>query len=432
MNLAVGKEWVVQKFKKSGPVLFDQAILSGTSFLTGIFLARFLGIETYGLFALLWMIVLFGLSFSQALITKPMLSLGPQIEPENKAEYFSSLHANQLIFSVLSFVVSVLGLSIFASFAKNELLSIDLIFKISIILTFFLNYDFYRKYFFVSEQLKWPILIDSLLASFQLSGILVLYFFDMLSLESVLSLIAFIYAFLTLICFRQIIAPNFEIKRLKSVFVKHYDFAKWLIGTALLQWLCGNFFIIAGGGILGTAAVGAIRIAQNIIGLTHVIFLAMENIVPVYAAKKFKIGGINSLYKFLKKLSIQSGTVIILILITLSAFAPLIIKFLYGDEFVSYSYILVGFCIIYLLVFIGHPLRFALRTLQLTKPIFIAYLLGAVFSLVTAYPMLINWGMYGLLAGMFITQLLAQVVYIICLFKIKKTYENNPLSTRKS
>ena len=311
MNIKASKERVFKRFKSSGYVLFDQAILSGTNFLTGILLARFLGIETYGLFALLWMIVLFGLSFSQAFVTKPMLSLGPQKESEDQNHYYSSLHAIQLIFSGLSFVLSCFGLLVFISFFRLELPSFGLLLKVPIILALFLNYDFYRKYFFVSERLKWPIIIDGLLATFQLVGFSILYLNDALSIESVLTLLVLVYVFINGISFVKCVFPDFEMSNLKKTILLHFEYAKWLIGTALLQWLCGNFFIIAGGGILGTAAVGAIRIAQNVIGLTHVIFLAMENIVPVYAAKRFKAGGIRSLYQFLKKLSLQSGLVIL-------------------------------------------------------------------------------------------------------------------------
>ncbi len=430
MNLSEGKDWFFQKMKSSGTVLFDQAVLSGTNFLTGILLARFLGIEIYGLFALLWMVVLFGLSFSQAFITKPMLSLGPQIEAKDRNNYFSALHAVQLLFSLLSFMIAVIGFVLFITIFGFEMPSKSLIFIIPLILVLFLIYDFYRKYFFVLGQLKWPIIIDVLFAIFQISGLLFLYLLNAFSLENVFMLIAFVYFILNLLGFSKISAPNFAKKGLVRIVNQHHEYAKWLIGTALLQWLCGNFFIIAGGGILGTAAVGAVRIAQNVIGLTHVIFLAMENIVPVYAAKHFKSGGIKSLYRFLKKLSIQSGSIILIILISISVFARFIIKFLYGVEFVSFSYVLVGFCIIYLLVFIGHPLRFALRTLQMTKPIFIGYTWGAVFSLVSAYTMLNNWGMMGLLGGMFITQLITQLVYTFSLLKIKRSYENNPLGTR--
>lgn len=429
-NFSASKEWLMQKFKSSGLVLFDQAVLSGTNFITGILLARFLGIQTYGLFALLWMIVLFALSFSQAFITRPMLSLGVQMEAGNKRDYFSYLHAIQLIFSFLALIFSFFVLTIFVSFSWYELPSDGLIFKVPVLLALFLIYDFYRKYFFVSELLKWPILIDGLLALFQLSGICILNFLEVLSLENVLLLLIIVHAIVNLVCFLKIAPPVFSKNGLKSVALKHYSFGKWLIGTAFLQWLCGNFFIIAGAGILGAAAVGAIRIAQNVIGLTHVIFLAMENIVPVYAARQFKNGGIKSLYNFLRKLSLQSGVAIMVILILLAVFAPVIFKFLYGEAFVSFSYILVGFCIIYLMVFIGHPLRFALCTLENTKPIFIGYLLGAIFSLIAANLMIKNWGMFGLLSGLFITQLIAQAVYIFSLLKIKKSYENNPLGTR--
>ena len=49
-------------------VLFDQALVSGGNFLLGTFLARQLGVETYGTFALLWMAVL--------LLLRPQLRQG--------------------------------------------------------------------------------------------------------------------------------------------------------------------------------------------------------------------------------------------------------------------------------------------------------------------------------------------------------------------
>lgn len=429
MNL---KAAIISKFKNGGFVLLDQAIVSGTSFVIGIMLARFLGLEIYGMFALLWMIVLFGLSISQAFITKPMLSFGPKMSEEEALKYFSSLHAIQLIFSALATLITFLGLWLATYFVMFDLPSNEILIRIPVILGLFLLYDYYRKYCFVNEQIEFVFRLDLLLSFIQISGIILFYSYSLLSLESLLGIMIFAYVISCLFGFLKSCRPVFDIRFLKYVFYKNLDFSKWLLGTALLQWLCGNFFIIAGGGILGTAAVGAIRIAQNIIGLTHVIFLAMENIIPVYAARQYQNGGIEALYQFLKKVSIQTGAIVMLILISLAALAPVLIDLLYGEEFVPFSYILVGFCLIYLLVFIGHPLRFALRTLELTKPIFIAYALGAVFSLVTAYPLLYYFEMYGLLTGMFMTQLIAQAVYLFSLLKIKNTYENHPLGTRQS
>ena len=74
--------------------------------------------------------------------------------------------------------------------------------------------------------------------------------------------------------------------------------------------------------------------------------------------------------------------------------------------------LVIGFCLTYVLVFIGHPLRFALLTLEITKPMFISYVLGAVFSLILAYPLVGQFGLVGVLVGIFVTQGLSQLVYV--------------------
>ncbi len=411
-------------------VLFDQGLVSGTSFLTGILLTRLLGLEAYGVFVLLWMVVLFGLSVTQALITKPLQSIAPKMDKEDSDIYLSDLHAVQLLFSMLTFIIILLALYVFSFFAFREVLDIQTIFGLSMVTAAMLAYDFYRKCFFLKNDILAAVFSDTLLAILQIGGIFLLALLDSLSVSSFLLLAAFNYLLLVLFGFFKIIRPRFQKKALKNVLQKHYAFSKWLLGTVAAQWVCGNFFIICAGSILGTAAVGAVRIAQNVIGLTHVIFLAMENIVPISAARIFKEGGPERLFAFLKRITIRIGWGVMLLLLLVALGAPYILSFLYGAENEQYSYILIGFCIIYLLVYISYPLRFALRTLEITKPIFIAYIISAVFSLFAADIFISNWGIGGVLGGLFITQLITQFVYIFSLWKTKKYYENHSFDTR--
>ncbi len=58
--------------------ILDQGMVSAVNFLTGILLARHLGVEEFGRFTLVWMLVLFMSSFQLALIVSPMLSIGPK------------------------------------------------------------------------------------------------------------------------------------------------------------------------------------------------------------------------------------------------------------------------------------------------------------------------------------------------------------------
>jgi O-antigen/teichoic acid export membrane protein len=144
----------------------------------------------------------------------------------------------------------------------------------------------------------------------------------------------------------------------------------------------------------------------------------MENMVPVKAALHYKEGGLKQLKTYLIYITGRAGILVGGILLLLAIFRTHIIDFLYGAEYIEYSYLVIGFCLTYILVFIGHPLRFALLTLEITKPMFISYVLGAVFSLILAYPLVGQFGLVGVLVGIFVTQGLSQLVYIYYLKRV--------------
>jgi O-antigen/teichoic acid export membrane protein len=67
---------LINKLKNKKLLVFlDQALVSGSNFVLGILLARYLGVAGYGQFALLWLIVLFFSSLQLAYIISPMLTL---------------------------------------------------------------------------------------------------------------------------------------------------------------------------------------------------------------------------------------------------------------------------------------------------------------------------------------------------------------------
>ena len=191
----------------------------------------------------------------------------------------------------------------------------------------------------------------------------------------------------------------------------HYHFSSWLLGTSILQWFSGNFFLITAASILGTIAVGAVRMGQNIVGLCHVLFLAMENIVPVEAAQLFLQKGTHGLTSYLKSSSKKIGLMLIIVLSLMALAATSLIQILYGASFISYSYVVWGYCLLYFFVFFGYPARYFFRTLRFTKPIFIAYCASALFSLAVAVPMVQTWGIMGVLLGLIGSQMMTLFVY---------------------
>jgi len=397
--------------------LADQAVVSGSNFLIGIALARVLGIDGYGLFALLWMIVLFGKSINQAFVTRPMMSLAPKKESEASVKYIATLHYLQYLtsFGIGIFVFIFL---LFGQYFEIEITDNRWFWVMPSIVVLHLIYDFYRSQSFVKQDVVFALILDIILFGGHFLAIFVLWYYDNLSVTNALIGIGIAHFVVVALGLFKYFSFNFNTPILKETVLYHFTFSKWLIGTALLQWFSGNFFIIVAAALMSEAAVGAVRIVQNVMGLTHVLFLAMENMVPVKAALHYKEGGLKQLKTYLIYITGRAGILVGGILLLLAIFRTHIIDFLYGAEYIEYSYLVIGFCLTYILVFIGHPLRFALLTLEITKPMFISYVLGAVFSLILAYPLVGQFGLVGVLVGIFVTQGLSQLVYIYYLKRV--------------
>ncbi len=402
-------------------VLADQAIVSGGNFLLGLVLIRLLGLEQYGLFAMLWMGVLFALSLQQAFITKPLMTLAIGQNKAEQQNYFHALWNIQTVFGsgliLLLSGLTFVGLSY--DWATNWLVYVPIIVVIAF---FYLLQDFIKKTFFIIKNYAKPLIMDTLNYTIIFLGLLYFYLTESTSLWNTLIVIGGGYLISTLLYskrffFKNIsaIQPNYG-----NLLKKHYHFSSWLLGTSILQWFSGNFFIIIAASTLGTTAVGAVRMGQNIVGLCHILFLAMENIVPAEAAQLFLQKNPQILAKYLLKIGLKIGAIVLSILAIMAIAAPNLIHWIYGASFVSYSYVVWGYCLLYIFVYIGYPIRYFFRTIHFTKPIFIAYCVGTLFSLAVAFPIINTWGITGLLLGLILCQLLTLMVYAYFLWEKMK------------
>jgi len=405
-----------------GLIFLDQAMVSGSNFLLGILLVRYLGLAEYGIFTLLWMAVLFALGINQALIIKPLLSIGPKLKGIKQERYLAGLHSIQFYFSLV-----LLGLGIGIYYGTQLFINkafIDFIPIISVIIFGQTIHDFYRKIYLIEDRIFKVFLLDLILYGGQLLGILGLLFLGKLNLQSALCVVLIV-NILSILYGKY--SQSFSQKNTKKILIRHFHYSKWLLGTSILQWLSGNYFIIVGASILGTSAVGAIRMVQNLMGLCHILFLVMESIIPIEAARQFQAEGENGLINYLIKMTKQLGTGFGFLLLIISIGAAPILSLVYGPEAAPYAFIAVTYSLLYAFVFIGHPLRFYLRTIEKTSPIFIAYCIGSLFSLCSAYPLLQFFQIHGLLFGLIFTQLINILVYYFFSLKSSRTFTNNQL-----
>ncbi|MCU0323441.1 MAG: hypothetical protein MUE72_13570, partial [Chitinophagaceae bacterium] len=192
---------------------------------------------------------------------------------------------------------------------------------------------------------------------------------------------------------------RFSLSSLQYALQLQKDKMGWMLSSNLLQWCTGYFFVIAAGWWLGAAALGALRLAQYLFGLLNVALQAMENYtLPKFAGLKDKQA------EYLATLKKQMLMLMLPLLAVLSIFSKQILILAGGESYAAYNYVIYGLSLVYILITIGYPVRIAIRSNHLNKQYFIGYILAAIFTISSAYFLLHNWQLYGVLAGLIFTQ----------------------------
>ena len=399
----------IHKYKQINLTFVDQAIVSGTNFLTGILLARFLGIEEYGRFTLIWMSILFFMSMHTALIISPMLSIAPKQEHNQKKEYYSAIFIHLTIWMFLSALILIAGCIIFGNLYPDKNVN-SLILPMVIVLISFQFQDFLRRYFFSTDRAADAIFIDSMSYLGQILVLIIAFTFFKITLEITLYIIAA--TSFNAILWGKLKAKNLSLKTtsLMAVTKRHFHFSKWLIGTSIIEWTSGNLFMIAAGGIIGASAVGAVRATQNIIGITHIFFQACDNFIVPSAAKSFVRGGFNALIRYIINASLWGGGLMIFFFLTIALFPKFWLSLFYGDEFIQYSYLLYWWCFCYFIFLNNYFMGAFLKALEYTNVFFISGAVMSVFSLALSKYIVSNYGIQGVMAGTLINHIITFVI----------------------
>jgi O-antigen/teichoic acid export membrane protein len=92
-----------KQFLRSGTAIIyaDQALVSGLNFLSSVVLARYLGLEGFGIYSIAWLGVLVASSINQPFIISPMQTLSGKKTPEVQKAYLQTLVFKQLLFAAL-------------------------------------------------------------------------------------------------------------------------------------------------------------------------------------------------------------------------------------------------------------------------------------------------------------------------------------------
>jgi len=406
----------IRKFAHINWALADQAIISGTNFLMGIFLARYLGLEGFGTFTLAWMSVVFIQTMQYSIVSAPMMSIGPKQAEADKPAYFGAVLLQQLIISLLGSLLLLLGVLLSVRFFPEWKLE-ALRWPIMIASLAFPLQDFFRRYFFTRDKYAVAFVGDALSYLGQICLLFLLVFTDNLSVSNALWIVALSSTVAVIYDTFHMQGLIFESDIFYTTGKRHWNFSKWFITATLSEWLYSNIFIIAAGKALGVSAVGALKAAQNIVAVTHLLFKTLETIIPIKASQQYKRGGLIALNQYLKKITSLSAVPLLLLLALTFLFPSFWLNLVYGPEYINMDYVLRWYAVIYIMMFLWLPFRWGLQTLECTKDILIANIIAIVFAVTSANALPNYFGLMGTLIGIL-------TIHIILFVTLGLTYKH--------
>jgi len=228
----------LKKDKNKLLVILDQVIISGGNFALGLVLIRTLGLADYGVYAVLWMGVLFALSLHQAFITKPLMTLAIDKTKEVQQNYFNQLWWIQLIVGgvVITAITGITQACLLMDITTVWLVYLPLMTVLSIV---YLLQDFVKKTFFIKKNYQQPLFMDSLIYGLLFLGLGGLSWLGLNQLLLSLYVLLGSY-FIGLLLFSKDLFKKynrFASDNWQTTLKTHYHFSSWLLGTSILQRL---------------------------------------------------------------------------------------------------------------------------------------------------------------------------------------------------
>lgn len=338
-----------------------------------------------------------------------------------KNKYAEEYYLITRIFQLTSsFIFAVLVL-IFGNILFNNLdgWNDKLVIPLSLAIFSFLFQDYIRRELFSKNKTLSGLSIDIICYGSRIIALFVLTLDNNLDISKTLYIIAassavsFIY-----LLDKTILSSRPSKNTWANATTSHWKNGKWLLLNSLAYWGSSQMIMYATGFMLSTAAVGRMGATQNIVGFSSILFQAMENFVPSNAAKIYGTGSIHDLNKYLIKVAIYGGAISLIIVIIAGFFAKPLLSLVYNN-YTEDSWMIWFWGLFFFLGFFTRPLTAGLRVLNDTRSIFIATMLGTLFTIVFGIILIKYFGVLGSLTSLCLVQ---SIILLTLFVRYKQIY----------
>lgn len=313
--------------------LADQAVVSATNFATGIIIARTCSKEELGLYMLGFSLILMVTDFQTSLITTPYMVYAPRLKGRAHALYTGSTLIHQLAFCLFT-MVGVVGGAFVVGHGTGPRGLGPVLWALSLVVSLIMLREHARRVSFARLKLKTAFLFDASIAVGQISGLLLLAYFGLLSASRSFWVIGFVCGAAVLGWLwsdRKCYQPRVDesLADLK----KNWVFGKWVFASGLVWATSMNLYPWFLAHFHGTASTGVWAACVGVISVGNPALIGIMNFVGPKIAHVHAEVGPKALRRVVLKITAGLSLPISILCLGLIIWGGRIVVLLYGSQY---------------------------------------------------------------------------------------------------
>ncbi len=413
---------------KGGFTLIDQALITGSNFVINILLARWLVPEHYGAYAVAFSIFVLLTVVYQSLLLEPMAVFGGSTYRGNLREYLRVLLRMQPVVSaamcgpIAAWAVVTWRMDP-SSALPGALAGVAL--AGPVVLVFWLA----RRTYYLQLAPSRSALGSSWYCVFALGGIFLVHHRSALSPFKAflaMAVAAAVTAAFLLLHLRTNLQPRTMALGLGEVCRRHWTYGKWALVANIVSWVPAYLFYLLLARFSGMAHSGELRALMNFVGPQQQVQSALAMLFLPYAAG-LRARTPSRLMALNHKLTFISVSVAIAYWITILGFKGTVLHLLYSGRYMNVAYLLPFVAVGSILWAGAFGPTVALRAMESPRPIFLAYCVATMLSLVIGIPATKAFGVFGAILAINVSDGVSWLMMILLL-----RHENTRLQAASS
>jgi O-antigen/teichoic acid export membrane protein len=412
----------------------DQAVVSGTSFLTTVLVGRWCGAGELGVYSLGCTLLVTWACVQESLIALPYTICRHRPLKETPAEYAGSVLVLQCFLSALA-LATLVGLATFLSWGRAVPGLAPVTWALAGVMPFALLREFGRRFAFAHLRMAEALVLDLAVAVVQLTGLFWLASTGALSASTAYVAVgvacALVGAIWLYLARGQFV---FRWALVGKTFPQCWSLGRWFFASQLTMSVQGYFIHWLLAWLVGTTATGRYAACMTVVLFANPLILGISNALAPRAVKAFAEGGRAELRQVVFQTTLLLGLAMVLFCAAIMFAGEDVMGLLYhGPQYEGHGHAISILALAMLASALGVPASNGLAAVERPDVIFKIGLVAVGLSLLLVPCLVVGWGelgaAYGFLAGNVVGSVGRWIAYGLLVGK-KDSAANSTLVTR--